>query len=96
MIITIVRFRSGLPEGEVLRVSEERAPRYREVEGLVQKYYLRYPETGEYGAVYVWNSEEDLQAFRDSDLVRTIPDVYRIEGELGLERADVVLELRSK
>ena len=37
---------------------EDRADRYRQVPGLLQKYYVRYPDTDEYGGVYVWESPE--------------------------------------
>ena len=59
---------------------EDRADRYLSVRGLVEKIYLRYRATGEYGAVYVWESEQALAEFRESDLGRTIGDAYRVEG----------------
>ena len=95
MIVSLVRFRSGLSDEEVEARFEERAARYRSVPGLVEKIYLRYRETGEYGAVYVWESEEALSAFRESDLGRTIGDVYRVDGSPRSELADVSLVIRS-
>jgi heme-degrading monooxygenase HmoA len=94
MVLQIVRFRSGLPDEEVRDNYLERSSRYREVKGLLQKYYLRYPETGEHGAVYVWVSEEALKDFRASDLGRSIADTYKIEGEKVVENAEVLLTLR--
>lgn len=94
MIIQIVRFKSGLPDARVLELYEARSPRYRALEGLVQKYYVRYPSTGEHGAVYVWESEDALQAFRRSDLGRSIGNTYQIEGEKVTENAEVLLTLR--
>jgi heme-degrading monooxygenase HmoA len=94
VIITIVRFTSGLRDDEVLRLYESRAPQYRQVPGLLQKYYLRYRETGEHGAIYVWDSEAALAAFRDSALGRSIGDVYRVQGEKTTEVCEVVLALR--
>jgi heme-degrading monooxygenase HmoA len=44
----------------------------RALPGLVQKYYMRFSDTGQHGAVYVWASEEALARFRASDLARTI------------------------
>lgn len=94
MIITIVRFKSGLPDDVVVRLYESRLPQYRRVPGLLQKYYLRYRETGEHGAVYVWESEAALAAFRESPLGRSIGDVYRVQGEKTSEVCEVVLALR--
>jgi heme-degrading monooxygenase HmoA len=95
MIVQIVRFKSGLSDDEVLEMYKARAPRYRALKGLIQKYYLRFPATGEHGAVYVWESEDALKAFRESDLGRTIANVYQIQGEKDAEMAEVLMLLRS-
>jgi heme-degrading monooxygenase HmoA len=95
MIVTIVRFKSELSEEQLLEVAESRAPQYRALEGLIQKYYLRYPETGEYGAVYVWETEEALERFRDSGLMRTIAATYRVVGAPEFQLAHVLMPLRT-
>jgi heme-degrading monooxygenase HmoA len=94
VIVSLVRFTSNLSDDEVEEVFEGRADRYRDLPGLVEKIYLRFRETGEFGAVYVWESEEDLLRFRESDLARTIPEVYRVEGAPSVELADVPLVVR--
>jgi heme-degrading monooxygenase HmoA len=95
MIVQIVRFKSGLSDEKVLTTYEARAPRYRALKGLIQKYYLRFPETSEHGAVYIWESEADLKEFRESDLGRTISTSYQIQGEADVQMAEVVMMLRS-
>ena len=40
MIIQVVKFQSGLPDEAVRRVMKERAPRFRALPGLLQKYYV--------------------------------------------------------
>jgi heme-degrading monooxygenase HmoA len=95
MIVQIVRFKSRLPESGVFATYQERAPRYRALEGLLQKYYLRFPETGEYGAVYLWKSEAALTEFRQSELGRSISEAYQVEGVPELHRAEVVMTLRA-
>ncbi len=94
MIVSLVRFKSNLSDEDVQEVFEGRADRYREVPGLVEKIYLHFRDTGEFGAVYVWESEDDLRRFRETDLARTIPDVYRVEGAPSSEIADVRLVIR--
>jgi heme-degrading monooxygenase HmoA len=91
MIVSLVRFTSSLSDDAVQATFEERADRYRGVPGLVEKVYLRFRDTGEFGAVYVWASEEDMLRFRETDLARTIPDAYRVEGTPQSEVADVCL-----
>jgi heme-degrading monooxygenase HmoA len=91
VIVSLVRFKSRLSTDEVQATFEERADRYRQVPGLLEKTYLRFRETGEFGAVYVWESEQDLIRFRETDLARTIPDAYQVEGAPASEIADVCL-----
>jgi heme-degrading monooxygenase HmoA len=95
VIVRIVRFRSGPEDSAVVSAFAGRARRYREVKGLRQKYYLRFPETGEYGAVYVWDSRRALEDFNRSELARSIPEVYRVEGAPQGEVAEILLTLRG-
>jgi heme-degrading monooxygenase HmoA len=96
MVVQIVRFKSGLSDEEVLNTYEARAPRYRALAGLRQKYYLRFPRTGEHGAVYVWDSEQAMKDFRESQLARTISDAYQVQGASDIEVAEVVMLLRPE
>jgi heme-degrading monooxygenase HmoA len=89
VLVQIVRYRSRLTDEDVLATVESRATEYLAVPGLLQKYYLRFPETGEHGGVYLWASRESFQGFRESELARTIPDAYRVEGPPHVELADV-------
>jgi heme-degrading monooxygenase HmoA len=94
MIVSLVRFESKLLDGEVQATFEERSHSYRKVPGLVEKLYLRFRDTGGYGAVYVWESEDDLIRFRETELARSIPTAYRIGGAASFEIADVRLVVR--
>jgi hypothetical protein len=55
-----------------------------------EKYYFSFPATGEYAAVCVWESEETLREFRESELLRDIPAAYQIQGAPQFEPAEVV------
>lgn len=94
MFVSLVRFRSRLGDDEVQELFEERSDRYRSVPGLVEKLYLRFRDTGEVGAVYVWETEEDLERFRESELARTIAIAYQVEGVPSSEVAEVCLVVR--
>ena len=96
MIIQIVRYRSGLTEDEVQTRFEERADGYRHVDGLLQKYYLRFPETGEVGGVYLWDSKESLERWRAGNLAGTLSSTYQVQGEPKVELAEVALVLRPE
>lgn len=95
MIIQVTKFKSQLALEDVRRVMDERAPGYRAVPGLLQKYYVREPSTGEYGAVYVWESEESVQAFRQTDLAKTIASAYQVTGEPRTEMYELLMPLRA-
>ncbi len=96
MIVSLVRFKSRLSDDAVRATFEERADRYRNVPGLVEKIYLRFRASGEFGAVYVWDSEQALMDFRETELARTIPDVYEVEDAPLAELADVCLVIQPE
>jgi heme-degrading monooxygenase HmoA len=90
-----VRFRSKLPFDEVMKIVEERAPEFRALEGLQQKYYLQDAATGEYAGLYLWESQEALTAYRESELRASIAEAYQAEGEPRVEVYRVVKTLRD-
>jgi heme-degrading monooxygenase HmoA len=91
VIVSLVRFKSGLSDDEVQARFEERANLYRSVPGLVEKIYVRFRESGEFGAVYLWDSEKALMDFRETELARTIPDEYQVVEGPQAELADICL-----
>ncbi len=96
MTAQIVRFKSRLTDQEVLKTFEERSPHYRAMKSLVQKYYLKFPETGEHGAVYVWDSEEAMAKFRRSELAGSFAAAFQVEGSPVLSIGEVVMTLRAQ
>lgn len=95
MIIQFVKFKSGLSDAEVRQVMEERAPRFRALPGLVQKYYGHEKKTGEFTGIYLWDSEQSMREFQETDLARTIPAAYKVKGQPRIEIFDVVMPLRG-
>jgi heme-degrading monooxygenase HmoA len=94
VIAQIVRFKSAFSDEHVLEMYQTRAPQYRTLKGLIQEYYLRFRTTGEHGAVYLWESEEALKEFRESELARTIPSTYQTQGPSDAATAEVVMAFR--
>jgi len=90
-----VRFRSKLQFDEVMKIVEERAPEFRALAGLQQKYYLQDPATGEIAGLYLWESQEALTAYRESELRASIAEAYQAEGEPRVEVYRVVKILRD-
>lgn len=96
MIVQLVKYKTGLSDEEAVQTISERAPRYEALPGLRQKLYIREQGSGEYGGIYVWDDEDSMREFRESELAATIPEAYRVEGEPRVEIFDVVSILRPE
>ena len=94
-ILMIVHLKPGLSDDEMDKVLHERAKLFREVPGLIQKYYVREKETGAYSGVYVWDSEESLKAFRESELAKSIPSAYHVTEPPKVEIHRILFPLRE-
>ena len=94
-VALLVRFRSKLSLEEVMKVAEERAPEFRALAGLQQKYYLQDAESGEIAGLYLWKSPEALAEYRDSELRATIAAAYQAEGDTRVEVYKVLMPLRD-
>jgi heme-degrading monooxygenase HmoA len=94
-IIQIVKARTELTEEEFFRIAKEREPQFKSIPGLIQKYYIKTKTPGEYGGVYIWDSMESLNKFKESDLAATIGEAYRTIEPPSVEIADILFELRE-
>jgi heme-degrading monooxygenase HmoA len=95
MVVQIIKLKSELSENELLKIAKDRASRFRAIPGLIQKYYVRLSEPGEYGGVYVWDSRESMQAYIKSDLAATIAQAYKGIGAPNVEISEVLFQLRE-
>lgn len=95
MIIQFVKFKSELSQDQAEKVMKERAPQFRAIPGLIQKFYGVEKDTGELTGIYFWDSEESIQEFRKSELARTIPVAYKAASAPQIELFDVIDTLRS-
>ena len=75
--------------------SRARAPEFRALEGLQQKYYIHDPETGEYGGFYVWRSADDVRAYRESELAASIASAYQVIGKPEVTVYEILMPLRG-
>ena len=95
MIVQIIKLKSDLPEEELLQRAREREPQFKELPGLLQKYYVRRDEPGQYAGIYVWDSKESMLAFRQSDLAASIPKAYEIVAPPEVETLEMLFKLRD-
>ena len=89
MILQIIKLKSNLPEEELLNKAKEREPQFKAIPGLLQKYYVKTGQPGQYGGIYVWDSPESLQSYRESDLAKSIPEAYEIVEAPNIEIMDM-------
>lgn len=95
-LVLLVRFRSALPLEEVLKIAEERAPEFRALGGLLQKYYLEDPASGEIAGLYLWESPEAFDEYRNSELRASIAAAYQATGEPRIDVFRVLMPLRDE
>jgi heme-degrading monooxygenase HmoA len=94
-IMQIVKAKTGLSEEEFFRIAKEREPQFKAIPGLIQKYYIKTKTPGEYGGVYIWDSIESLNKYKESDLAATIGKAYNTIEPPSIEIVDIVFELRE-
>ena len=71
MHIQIVNFRlEGMGDEDYRGIAEAIAPAFANLPGLVSKTWLADPETDTYGGVYVWQSREAMEAYKETDIYK--------------------------
>ncbi|MCB2101267.1 MAG: YdhR family protein [Rhodobacterales bacterium] len=92
--ILYVRITSQLDDAEFERRIVERRPRFQAVPGLIQKIYGRDPDTGEVCGIYFFEDQAALEAYRASDLAKTIGSAYEAT-DVRREVYDVLFPLHA-
>lgn len=94
MITTITRFR--VPEttsrAELLEVFRQSTARYRDLPGLIRKYYLLDGPEGTAGAVYLWESRAAAEAVFTEDWRRSFAERYGVAPEVDSFETPVVVD----
>jgi heme-degrading monooxygenase HmoA len=93
-IVQIIKLKTSLKEDEALKIAKERAPQFKAIPGLIQKYYVRTSPPHHLAGIYVWDSMESLQAYRESELAASIPQAYKLLEAPEVEILDIMFELR--
>lgn len=94
-VVLLVRFKTNLTAEEAAEVMERRAPEFKALAGLQQKYYLRDPASGDLAGLYLWDSTESFEAYHESELRRSIATAYEVDGQPRIEVYRVVKTLRE-
>lgn len=78
MITSIVQFKLQQPisREKACEIFSDTAPKYRDVQGLIRKYYILSQDGGTAGGVYLWNSQEDAERLYTDEWKKFIFDKY--------------------
>lgn len=94
-IMLYVKLKTSLTEEEMTKRAHAREPEFEALPGLVQKYYIKTGNEGEFGGVYIWDSEESLEEYKNSDLRKSIAEAYDAIEPPQIERVDIMFQLRE-
>lgn len=94
MVILHVKLKSAMSDDGAFEVMRDRAPRFREVPGLLQLYFARERETGELCGVHVFESQEALEAYRETELAGAMEAAYEAES-VRIETYDLLFPLHA-
>ncbi len=75
-VVLFVRIKSDLESDEIERRILERKPNFLEIPGLIQKIFGHDPATGDICGIYFFENQEALDAYRETELAKTIPEAY--------------------
>lgn len=78
MISAFVQFKLPQPvtREKAREIFSSTAPNYREIQGLIRKYYLLSQDGGTAGGVYLWNSQEEAEGVYTDEWKQFIFDKY--------------------
>jgi len=78
-----------------MKLAESREDQYKDVRGLKQIVYMKDERINEYGSILFFDTEEDLNNFRSSELSRSLKEVYNLVGLPEIRIFDVIKQLPS-
>jgi hypothetical protein len=94
MITAIVQFRlpSPLSRDEARKLFLDSAPRYREIQGLIRKYYLLSMDGVMSGGVYLFNSRQDAEYLFTDEWKKYIVNKYGGEPSIAYFESPVIVD----
>lgn len=94
MMITIVQFQLPVPltldEAHIL--FGEAAPSFRQIAGLIRKYFLLSNNGKTAGGVYFWNSREDAEKFYSKGFSQSVIAAFGSEPTIAYFESPVIVD----
>jgi hypothetical protein len=94
MITALVQFKLPKPmtRDEAQDIFSTTAPRYRDLHGLIRKYYVISQDGGTAGGVYLWQSREDAEQLYTDDWKKFILDKYGSEPLITYFESPIIVD----
>ena len=94
MITTVVQFDLPTPLSleEATRRFESSAPKYRQLAGLIRKYYIRSEDGRVAGGVYLWQTRRDAERVLDGEGRARVEQLYGASPRIGWFDTPVVVD----
>jgi hypothetical protein len=94
MITVIVQFKLPQPisREQAREIFSGTAPKYREIQGLIRKYYILSKDGDTAGGVYLWNSHEDAENLYTDEWKKFVRDKYGSEPTVTYFDCPVVVD----
>jgi hypothetical protein len=94
MITAIVRFKlpASIDAAKAAELFQGSAPKYRDLQGLVRKYYLFDAENHTGGGCYLWESREAAERVYNAEWRKMITDRYGSAPEISYFETPVIVD----
>lgn len=95
-VVLAVKFNSSLSAEALMTACEKGLEAFRNVPGLIQKYYIAEELTGAISGIYIFENKSARESFWASALAKSIPGTYGVIPEtLRIERYDMAIILNE-
>jgi heme-degrading monooxygenase HmoA len=94
MITAVVQFALPKPISleEAARTFESTAPKYKNLPGLIRKYYLRSEDGRRAGGVYLWETKAAAEAVYNAEWKARVEQVYGSTPEIAWFDTPVIVD----
>jgi hypothetical protein len=94
MITALVQFKLPQPitRDEAREVFLSTAPKYRDTQGLIRKYYLLSQDGGTAGGVYLWKSREDAERLYTDEWKTVVRERYGAPPSVTYFESPVIVD----
>ena len=91
-----IKFQSSHSPADLLTTCNEDLERFKNVPGLIEKYYITEEGTDAISGIYLFATDQDREAFWNSELAKDIPVHYKVKLEtLRVERFQMAIVLND-